>query len=196
MPVKNQGHDVKPVKKILLVVLLLNMVGFAAGQEAAAKRRDPLTAAETDQLRAAASEPGKRLALCIKFAEGRLLAIDQLRAHAKAAEGRGKKIHDLLEDFTAILDEINDNLDMYAGRPLKEEDRKAFHNGLKEVVEASDKFDLQLRALKSAAETDPQIKKEAVDFQFALQDAVDALKSSADLAHEYLGDEDSNADKK
>ena len=170
-------------KNLLLVVLLLTVV-------ASARRRDPLTEAEADQLREVAMEPQKRLKLYIKFAETRLLAIDQLRSDPKFAGGRGKKIHDLLEDFTAILDEINDNLDTYEGRPLNKDDRKDFHKGLKEVIEAADKFDLKLRALKSATETDPQAKKESVDYSFALADAQDALKSSGDMAREYLSEKD------
>src|SRR5260370_2848919 len=167
-----QGQDMRQAKKVLLAVLLLTMV-------ASAKKRDPLTDAETGQLRAVAAEPGKRLALYIKFAESRLVAIDQLRSDPKPAEGRGKKIHDILEDFTAILDEINDNLDTYQGRPLNNDDRSAFRQQLKAVIEASDKFDVKLRALKSAAETDSQIKKEAVDFQNVLHDPAAARKSSA-----------------
>ena len=170
-------------KKIVLVVLLLTMV-------AAARKRDPLTDAETDQLREVAMEPQKRLKLYIKFAEARLLAIEQLRSDPKAANGRGQKIHDLLEDFTAILDEINDNLDTYEGRPLTKDDRKDFHKGLKEVIEAGDRFDLKLRTLKSAEDTDSQAKQEAPAYQFALADAQDALKSSADMAREYMNEKD------
>lgn len=162
---------------------------------ASARKRDPLTDAEADQLREVAAAPQKRLGLYIKFAEGRLLAIDQLRSGAKFAEGRGKKIHDLLEDFTAILDEINDSLDTYQGRPLSQDDRKDFDKALKGVIEASDKFDLKLKALKSAAETDPRMKKEAADFQFVLADALDALKSTGDIAREYLSDKDSGTTK-
>ena len=174
-------------KKLLLLILLLTVV-------AAARRRDPLTDAESDQLREAALEPQKRLKLYIKFAEARLLAIDQLRSDPKFADGRGKKIHDLLEDFTAILDEINDNLDTYQGRPLNKDDKKDFHKGLKEVIEAGDRFDLKLRTLKSALDTDPQMKKEAADFQFALVDAQEALKSSSDMAREYMAEKDKPAD--
>ena len=64
----------RPATKILLVVLLLTMMAPAA------RKRDPLTDAEADQLREVALEPGKRLKLYIKFAEARLVAIDQLRA--------------------------------------------------------------------------------------------------------------------
>src|SRR5215813_13085621 len=177
----------KHSKRLILIVLLLTMV-------AAARRRDPLTEAEADQLRESAMEPHQRLKLYIKFAEARLVAIDQLRTDPKFAEGRGKKIHDLLEDFTAILDEINDNLDTYQGRPLNKDDRKDFHKGLKDVIEAGDRFDLKLRTLKSALENDPQAKKESADYEFALADAQDALKSSADMAREYLSDKGKEAE--
>ena len=170
-------------KKIVLLVLLLTVTVYA-------KRRDPLTASETDQLREVAAEPQKRLELYLKFGESRLVTMEQLRADAKSAEGRGKKIHDLLEDFTAILDEINDNLDTYAGRPLTKDDRKDFSKGLKDVIEATDRFDLKLRTLKSATETDPETKREATDYQFVLQDAREALKSTGDMAREYLKDKD------
>lgn len=180
----------KPATKILLVILLLAMVTPAA------RKRDPLTEAEADQLRDVAMEPGKKLKLYIKFAEVRLVAIDQLRTDPKFAEGRGKKIHDLLEDFTAILDEINDNLDIYEGRQLNKDDRKEFNKALKEAVEADDKFDLKLRTLKSAVETDPQTQKEAADFQFVLADAQEALKSSSDMAREYLTEKKDASEKK
>ncbi len=161
----------------------------------AERRRDPLTQAEAEQLRAVAAHPYKRLNLYVRFTRARLDSIDRLRSDPKSAEGRGRKIHDLLEDFTAIMDEINDALDQYAGRPLSESDRKDFHKGLREVIEASDKFDLKLRKLQSAKEADPQPKKEAADYQFALQDAQDALKSTADMAREYLTEKDSNQKK-
>jgi hypothetical protein len=177
----------RSAKKIAILLLLLTLV-------ASARKRDPLTDAEADQLRDVALEPGKRLKLYIKFAEARLMAIDQLRSDPKFAEGRGKKIHDLLEDFTGILDEINDNLDTYQGRPLNKDDRKEFKKGLKEVVEATDNFELKLRTLKSAAETDPQARQEASDFQFVLQDAQEANKSSGDMAREYLNDKDKDKD--
>ena len=173
----------RPATKILLVLLLLTVV-------ASARRRDPLTDAETDQLREVALEPYKRLKLYIKFAEARLVAVDQVRSDPKLSEGRGQKIYDLLEDFTAILDEINDNLDQYQGRPLSKDDRKDFKKGLKEVIEAGQKFDLRLRTLRSAAGSDPALKKDAADFQFALQDAQEALKSNSEMAREYMTDKD------
>jgi hypothetical protein len=168
----------KAATRVVVLVLLLAAV-------ASARKRDPLTEAEADQIRHAALEPQTRLKLYIKFTDARLASIEQLRSTAQPTADRGRKIHDLLEDFTALLDEINDNLDTYQGRPLTKDDRKDFRKGLKEVLTACDQWDAKLKALKSAVETDPQLQKDYVNFQFVLQDAEDALKSAADMAREY-----------
>jgi len=169
----------KIATKILFLLLLLSVA-------AAARRRDPLTEAEADQLREAAMDPYNRIKLMVKFTEARLAAIDQVRLDPKQAADRGKQIHDLLEDFTSLLDEINDNLDQYEGRPLDKDSVKQYHKGLKELIEADARFDIKLKNLKSASETDPVTKKEAPDFRFVLLDAMDSLKSNADMAREYI----------
>lgn len=169
----------KIATKVVFLLLLLSVA-------AAAKRRDPLTEAEADQLRQVAMEPYNRIKLMIKFTEARLVAVDQVRVDPKLAADRGKQIHDLLEDFTNLIDEINDNLDQYEGRSLDKDTVKQYHKGLKELIEADARFDLRLRTLKSATETDPVTKKESPDFRFVLQDAMDALKSNADMAREYM----------
>ena len=169
----------KTAKRMVVLLLVLAVA-------ASARKRDPLTEAEADQIRQAALEPYKRLKLFIKFTDARLSSIDELRADAGQANGRGRKIHDLLEDFGSLLDEINANLDDYQGRPLSKDDRKDFRKGLKETIEACDKWEAKLNALKSASETDPQTTKEAEDFRFALQDAQDSLQSAAEIAREYI----------
>ena len=179
----------KTAAKILLLVLLVSLV-------ANARRRDPLTEAEADQLREVAMEPYQRIKLLIKFTEARLTAIDELRADPKQANGRGKQIHDLLEDFSSIMDEINDNLDQYEARAMDKDTTKQYHKGLKELLEADERFDLRLKALQSAAETDPQTKKEFPDFRFVLQDAQDSLKSNADAARDYMKPEPGEKKKK
>jgi hypothetical protein len=169
----------KIAARFLLLLLLLSVA-------ANAKRRDPLTEAETDQLRESAMDPYNRIKLMVKFTEARLVAIDQVRVDPKLGAERGRHIHDLLEDFTSLIDEINDNLDQYEARPLNKESVKQYHKGLKELIEADARFDLRLRTLKSAAESDPVTRREAPDFRFVLQDALDALKSNADMAREYI----------
>ena len=160
---------IKVRKAVIIAMLLLTVTAFA-------RKRDPLTDAEADQLRQVATEPQKRLKLLIKFTEARLDSIDQLRTDPKQAQGRGEKVHDLLEDFTALIDEINDNLDQYAGRPLNKDDEKDFHKGLKEVIMAEQRFRARLRTLRHEMETDPQTRAESKDYAFVLQDSEDALK--------------------
>ena len=169
----------KIATRIFVLLLLLSIA-------ASARRRDPLTEAETDQLREVAMEPYKRIKLMIKFTEARLESIDHIRLDPKQAPDRGKQIHDLLEDFTSLMDEINDNLDQYEARPLDKDTVKQYHKGLKELIDADARFDQRLNALKSASETDPVTKKEAPDFRFVLQDAIDSVKSNADIAREYM----------
>jgi len=167
----------KVATKIVVLIVLLSL-------GASARKRDPLTEAESDELRQVAMEPYKRIKLLIKFTEARLTAIDQVRVDSKAKD-RGKQIHDLLEDFTSLVDEINDNLDQFEGRQMAKDSLKEYHKGLKELVEADERFDLKLKALQTASETDPQTKKDFPDFRFALQDAQESVKSSAEVAREY-----------
>jgi predicted transcriptional regulator len=169
----------RSVKSLVLITMLL------ATALAFARKRDPLTEAETDQLRQVATEPEKRLKLYIKFTEARLDSIDQARGDAKQAQGRPEKIHDLLEDFTSLVDEINDNLDQYEGHTLDKDQVKQFHKGLKEVIMAEDRFRARLRTLRHDMETDPQTRTESKEYAFALQDAEEALKSSLETAKEY-----------
>jgi len=175
-------------KIFIAALLLLSTLAFA-------QKRDPLTDAETDQLRQVAMEPQKRLQLYIKFSEARIEAIDQARSDPRQAEGRGRKIHDLLQDFASLIDEINDNLDQYEGRPMDKDQMKDFHKGVKEVVSAEERFRARLRTLQHQIETDPQTKIESKDYAFALQDAEDALKSSLEMAQEYSKEKKDEKDK-
>ncbi len=169
-----------------LVVLLFMLIAVAAAQS----KRDPLTEAEADQLRDVRMEPLKRLKLYIKFTDERLESIDQLRSDPKQADGRGGKIHDLLQDFTALLDEINDNLDTFEGQRMDKDQRKQFRTGLKDVIAASDRWDARLKSLRNAIQMDPQAKAESRAYVFVLQDAEDALKSCAQIAREYSEEKD------
>ena len=135
-------------------------------------------------------EPQKRLQLYIKFTQVRLDGIDQARSDPKQAQGRGNTIHNLLEDFTSLIDEINDNLDQYEGRPLDKDQTKEFHKGIREVITAEERFRARLRTLRHDIDTDPQTKTESRDYVFVLQDAEDALKSSLDAAQEYAKEKD------
>ena len=122
---------------VCLAVLTCSLAPYGAAQ-----RHDPLNPKEIDEMREAADYPDKRLELMTGFARTRMASIEQLRADPKSAKDGPQQIHDLLQDFTALLDEIDDNIDMYGAH--KTDMRK----GLKLVIEADSEWHLQLRKLK------------------------------------------------
>lgn len=156
---------------LLAFLLLLSLPSFAGG-----RKRDPLTEAEADQIREAAEKPEKRFHLFISFAKARLTAIDQLRADPKMAQGRGQQIHDLLEDFQALVDETESNLDDYR------EKKADLIKPLTELVEAESDWKLRLRALKEAN------APEAKEYEFILQNAIETVNDSSDSARKELED--------
>jgi hypothetical protein len=149
--------------------------------------REPLNEKEIDELRETAQEPDKRLKLMVGFARARLATIDQMRGDPRFAAERGARIHDLLEDFTRLVDEIGDNVDDYANR--KADLRKA----LKLVIEGNTEFQLKLRTLKeqgagAGAGTKPGV--ETGDYTFVLQNAIEAVNSNLDDSRKLLAEQE------
>lgn len=157
---------------------------------AAAARRDPLTEVETDQLREVAQEPALRLKLLVKFAGQRLESAEALRAGPLGDSDRGRQIHDLLEDFGSLVDELGDNVDAYASR--KEDLRKP----LAEVIAATNDFSARLRDFKAAASATPTAANESKAYQFALEDAIDSVSAELQSAQQLLEEQKEQFKKK
>ncbi len=136
----------------------------------AQRRRDPLNPLEIDQLRDAMLDPDQRLKLYVQFSRDRMTKLEQMRSDPKTID-RARQTHDMLEDFLAVYDELNDNIDMYVGR--KDDIRKP----LRVVIEADTEFQAKLRALKNSANTSAA---EASQYEFLLTDALDTVDSSTD----------------
>ena len=149
--------------------LLLALPLFCA-ELCAQRRRDPLNQLEIDQLRDAMLDPDTRLKLYVKFTRDRMTALEQMRTNPKTTD-RPRQTHDMLEDFLAVYDELNDNIDMYVGR--KDDIRKS----LKLIIEADTEFQSKLRALKDSANTDAGETKQ---YEFVLTNAIDTVDSSAE----------------
>ena len=135
----------------------------------AQRRRDPLNPLEIDQLRDAMVDPDLRLKLYVQFSRDRMTKLEQMRSDPKVKD-RAAQTHDMLEDFLAVYDELNDNVDMYVGR--KDDIRKP----MKLVIEADTEFQSKLRALKNSPNT---TAAEASQYEFLLTDALDTVDSSA-----------------
>ena len=104
----------------------------------AQKPEAALSDGEIEQLREAAYYPSDRILLFIKLLDTRNKSIQDLFARPRKP-GREQDTHDLLEQFTAIADELNDNLDDYGPRHL--DIRKA----LPKLVEATERWSSNLK---------------------------------------------------
>jgi hypothetical protein len=146
-------------------------------------KRDPLNNKEIDELREAAQEPNDRLKLIVQFARARLESLEAARNDPKlpAAE-RADRIHDLLEDFTSIYDELGDNLDMYSGQ--KADFRKAMHV----IIEGDAEFQNRLRAFHDAVTSDPA-KYQTKEYQFVLENAMDAVNAGVKDHRDVLNEQ-------
>jgi hypothetical protein len=149
------------------------------------KVRDPLTEKEVDQMRETADIPNQRLELMVGFARTRMNHITELTGATKIPPDRPKQIHDLLEDFLTIVDEIDDNIDMYGGH--KTDMRK----GLKLLIEADTEWQLRLRQLKE--QSPPE---ELNQYSFVLTNAAEAVKESAAGARDTLQEQNKLAAEK
>jgi hypothetical protein len=147
--------------------------------------RDPLNDKEIGQMREVADYPDKRLELMIGFARARMTSIDQLRANPTGAKDRPMQIHDLLQDFSSLMDEIDDNVDMYASH--KTDMRK----GLRLLIEADSEWALKLRGLKE--QSPPE---EVEQYSFVLENAREAVSDGADGARKELQEQNELAKEK
>ena len=108
------------------------------------KKREPLTEAQMEKIAEAGIDPNARVGLYTQFLNEHADAIKALSVRAKT-EARASKLNDALEDFTALQDELSDNLDLFS-------DRKAdIRKSLKVLTEAAPRWQSILRALMGEA---------------------------------------------
>lgn len=115
----------------LLVLTLALPVHAQRGNEA-------LSEGEIEQLREAAYVPNDRVLIFIKLLDTRNKTIQDLFAHPRKP-GREQDTHDLLEEFTAIADELNDNLDDYGPR------HRDIRKSLPKLLEATERWSSNLK---------------------------------------------------
>jgi len=167
-----------------MLAVLLCIVVCVVAVVAQIGGREPLNQKEISDLRDTAQEPEKRMTLMVQFARARLATIEQLRGDPRFAADRGPRIHDLLEDFTKLVDEMGDNIDDYSTR--KEDLRKA----LKVVIEGDTDMQLKLRSLKEQGPGAGGKTAEVQEYTFVLQSATEAVNTGLDDARKLLAEQE------
>lgn len=148
----------------LLGVLLIVPCGHAQ------RSKDPLTPNEEEQVRAATDQPNERVKLFIKFIEDRTAAIHRAVVRP-TTQHPGVEIHDQLDAFTSLVDELQDNLDAY------DEQHGDVRKSLKYLLERADKWKTALDEPPGSPEYD-FVRKSAQDSVNTLtHSATDLLKS-------------------
>lgn len=117
--------------------LLLALV-FVSPLLRAQHPEEALSDAEVEQLRESAYVPADRIRVFIDFLDARARRIQEFVAKPRRP-GREEDLHDLLEQFTAITEELNDNLDDYGPRHAD------LRKQLPKLLQATDRWSTALR---------------------------------------------------
>jgi hypothetical protein len=172
----------KPFQVIVLFAAACLMVARCSyGQ----RSHDPLTPNEEEQVRAVADQPNERVKLYIKFIEDRTEAIHHAVVRPPT-QHPGAAIHDNLEDFTRLVDELQDNLDAY------DESHTDVRKSLKYLLEHTSKWPPVLDEPPGSPAYD-FVRKSALDaVENMKQSSTTLLKSQ----EEYFGKHKAEAEPK
>ena len=161
----DRGHVLTRRRVLALVACAFSCLSIR--RIAAQQRESALSDAEVEKLRDTAYYPPDRVLAFIQFLDDRAKAIDKL-CTGKRQPGREQDIHDLIEQFTSIADDFDDNLDDYS--KYHRDIRKV----LPKVITATERWGTTLR-------TPPDHETYTVSRKLALESLADIKESATKM---------------
>ncbi len=155
-------------KLLIWGVCLLLLTGGALAQS----RKDPLTEKQIEEVREAGDEPLIRIKLFVGYVEDRANAIQAIEKDIHA-QNRDARLHTLMDEFTRLADDLQDNLDAF------NQDHADLRKPLKELVEKSTAW----TGILNDAKPSPQ-------YDFVRKTALDANGSVHDAAKQMLAEQE------
>jgi hypothetical protein len=134
----------------LVVCVALPFVALAQKE-----RRQPLSEAQIEKIREAGIDPDGRIRLYTQFLDERANTIKGLTNRIKSS-ARAARLDDELQDFTALMDELGENLDQYSDR------KSDLRLSLKKLNDLTPKWLSILKALPGELSFD-EARKEAIE---------------------------------
>ena len=156
----------RPRPSLLLALALASLILPLHAQ----RDDSALTEGEVEQLRESAYFPNDRVMVFIKLLDTRTKAIQDMYARPRRP-GREQDTHDLYEQFTAIADELDDNLDDYG--PHHRDIRKS----LPKLIDATDRW-------ATIIKTPPDNETYNVSRKIALEAIRDIREAATQLVEE------------
>ena len=135
-------------------------------------RRDPLTEQQQEAVREAGDQPLERVKLFVGYVDDRAKEIHTLSADP-IAQNKTARIHNLLDEFTRLSDDLQDNMDQY------DEQHADLRKVLKEIITKTDEWAKVLDEPKPSAQYD-----------FLRKTAIDSNQSAHETAVKMLADEE------
>lgn len=155
-------------RRLLTLLIGLSLPLLPCARCSAQHQDDPLTEAQTDQIREFGDRPNDRIKLYLKFVEERVSAIRDLSVDSHE-DNRPAELRAKFEEFTRLTDELADNIDSYTN------DHADVRKALKAVVEACSKWPDVLRK----PPTDPA-------YEFVRRTSLDSAQSMAEDSKKLL----------
>ena len=154
--------------RVRLAYAVLGLFLFAGLTARGQSTKDPLTDTQVEQVRDTGDEPVARIKLYMKFIEERTTEIHKISMDKRAQAPNGR-LHNLMEEFTRLADELQDNLETYS------EDHSDMRKTLRDLIDHSSKWENSLHEPKPSQ-----------DYDFARKTALDTAQSTTELAKKVL----------